>query len=92
MSGEVAVELPLDERMYYALTDALGGDEDEAQAALDVVLRLFADDLRETASEVEWRFRGTTFHRGGCKSETRLHPAGQFLRDRADALHVKADQ
>lgn len=45
-----------------------------------------AEALREAAEDAEWQFRSASFACGRGEATARLHPVGQWLRDRAERI------
>lgn len=82
------VELPLDERLYAALVDALGLDESDAQAAHDAALPFIAEAqaqaLRDAAVEVGPD--ATKRHKGEFDWYWHDKPVRAWLQERADQI------
>lgn len=91
MPSEAPAPRPLGEWVSEALLDA-GLSETDTIAAVEATLPLFLGYLDELAGQVEFRYRSMTFHRGGCDSETKLHPAGAHIRGRAAAIRTWLDE
>lgn len=87
LPGEAPAPRPLGEWIRDALRDA-GLSETDTQTSVETVLPLFVAYLGEVAAETEWRYRSMTFFRGGCESETKLHPAGERIRARAAKIRA----
>lgn len=73
------------ERATAPVADKEDGWETTAAVLAYEVSRLRAF-INDAASEAEWRFRSASFACGQGKSSHRLHPVGQWLRERAGVL------
>lgn len=60
-----------------------------ADALMPLIRAARAEALREAADKAECRFRSMSFSCGAATSETRPHPVGKWLRERAEYLEDK---